>query len=116
MNPHLEQRLRKLEEKILAAQRRERHITIRWIGKGERRRCGLRYSTAPVADEQPKLPDADDHLASPQPTEPAPVPSDFFASDEAETQQTEAESPTILFLQAEPAKEMVEEQADDALD
>jgi hypothetical protein len=115
MNPHLEQRLRKLEEKLLTAQRRERHITIRWIRKGERLRCGLRYYTAPVADDQPKLPDADDHLASPQPTEPAPVPSDFLASDEAE-KQMEAESPTTITLQAEPAKEMAEEQADDALD
>jgi len=115
MNPHLEQRLRRLEEKILTAQRRERHIKIRWIRKGERLRPGLRYNPDPVADYQPKRPDADDHLASPQPTEPAPVPSDFLASDEAE-KQTEAESPPALTLQAENAKEKAEEQADEALD
>ena len=115
MNPHLERRLRRLEEKILTAQRRERHIQIRWIRKGERLRPGLRYYTAPVTDDQPKLPDADDHLASPQPTELAPVPSDFLASDEAE-KQAEAESLPALAVQAEDAKEKAEEQADEALD
>lgn len=66
-----------------------------------------------ITQDQPSR--LDDHLASPQPTEPAPVPSDFLASDEAE-KQMEAESPTTITLQAEPAKEMAEEQADDALD
>lgn len=115
MNPHLEQRLRRLEEKLLTAQRRERHIKIRWIRKGERLRPGLRYYTVPVADDQPKLPDADDHLASPQPAELAPVPSDFLTSDETE-KQTDAESLPALTLQAEDAKEKAEKQADEALD
>jgi hypothetical protein len=42
-----------------------------------------------------------------------PVPSDFLAADEAEKQQTEAESPTVITLQAENAKEWEE---DDGLD
>jgi hypothetical protein len=52
-------------------------------------------------------------LASPQPTEPATVFFDDLASDEAETQQTEAERPTVITLQAESAKELFEEEADD---
>jgi hypothetical protein len=57
---------------------------------------------------KPAAPPEPAKLASPQPTEPAPVASDFWASDEFEKQQTEAESPTAITLQAEPVKEKAE--------
>ncbi len=70
------------------------------------------------AAERPKPPDPPEpvKLASPQPTEPTTVPSDDLASDDAEKQQMEPENPTVITLQAESAKELSEEQADDPLD
>lgn len=63
------------------------------------------------AAERPKPPAPPEpaKVPPPQPTEPAPVPSDFLACEEAE-------SPTVLTLQAAPAREMAEEQADDPVD
>jgi hypothetical protein len=64
------------------------------------------------AAEQPKPPAPPEpaKLASPQPVEPAPVPSDDLASDEPETQQTEAERSIFITLQAESTNESSEEQ------
>jgi hypothetical protein len=64
---------------------------------------------------KPTSPPEPAKLAAPQPNEPAPVPSDFSASDEAEKQQTEADSPPVLTIQAAPARKMAEQQADDPL-
>ena len=134
MNPHLEQRLRKLEEKIITAQRRERHIKIRWIRKGERLRPGLHYvldlvpvkeNLPPEEDNNPPALTASNSRSSNEAEKPE-VDSDSAASNEGEKQEARPETelatedlegpdtqqpPTEMTLQAPPAKE-----PDDAMD
>jgi hypothetical protein len=61
---NLERRLSKLEEDFIAAQQRERHIQIRWIGKGEKLRPGLRCYPEPVANDHPNFCPAGSEIAA----------------------------------------------------
>jgi hypothetical protein len=118
MHPHLEQRLRKLEQEIITAQQRERPIQIRWIGKGERLRPGLHYVSdlLPVKANLPPK-------ANPPAAAPTPDSSTLYEGEEQEawpettltTEDLEApdaqQPPAEMTFQAPPAKE-----PDDALD
>lgn len=61
---NLERRLSKLEEHFIAAQQRERDIQIRWIGKGEKLRPGLRCYPDSVADDHPNFSPAGSEIAA----------------------------------------------------
>jgi hypothetical protein len=120
MHPHLEQRLRKLEQEIITAQRRERSIQIRWIGKGETLRPGLHYVSDLIPVKENLSPEGDNNPPAAAPT------SDSSTSNEGEEQEAGPETelaiqdleapdaqqaPTEMWLQAPRAKE-----PDDALD
>ena len=114
MNPQFEQRLRKLEQEIITAQRRERSIQIRWIGKGERLRPGLRYVSDLIPVKENLSPEGDNNPPAAPPT------CDSSSPNEGEKQEAGPEAalaspdleapdaqqpPTEWTLQAPSAKE-----------
>jgi hypothetical protein len=119
MNPHLEQRLRKLEQEIITAQRKERHIQIRWIGKGETLRPGLHYVSDLIPVRENLFPEGDNNPPAAAPTSDSSTSNEGKKEDgpetELATQDLEAPNaqspPTEMTLQAPCAKE-----PDEALD
>ena len=86
MNPNLERRLRKLEQEIITAQRRERSIQIRWIGKGETQRPGLHYVSDLIPVKENLSPEGDNNPPAAAPT------SDSSTSNEGEKQEAGPEA------------------------
>src|SRR5690349_24825823 len=86
MNPQLEQRLRKLEQEIITAQRRERSIQIRWIRKGETLRPGLHYVSDLIPVNENLPPERDNNPPAAAPT------SDSSTWSEAEEQEAGPET------------------------